>query len=94
MYTCMSTSSGDSVDSLVGDCKRLLSLYILLNIREHVSTSVKGQSGIAQIPCDCLSLVMLEGNWTVSQEGKSGVRLPEHIPFGTDWLTLDSINCV
>ena len=30
--------------SLVGDCKSLLSLSILMNIREYVSANVKGQN--------------------------------------------------
>ena len=47
------------MDSLVGDCKRLLSLSILMNI-EHVFTIVKGQNefpvtvfGIAGGKLDC-----------------------------------------
>ena len=60
MFTCMSIPSGNSIDSLVGDCKRLLSLSILMVIRENVSTNVKGQNefpvtvfGIAGGKLDC-----------------------------------------
>ena len=48
------------MDSLVGDCKRLLSLSILMVIKENVSTNVKGQNelpvavfGIAGGKLDC-----------------------------------------